>query len=115
MKLKMRINKKQYLRYRIWVYLSVMILIAIGGYHDYQNWINPLGLRPEVDPKQHDGSQEFQVQEQFESSITREDGVPIYIPETKGIVIDDTLSEKEQAIFDELKQKDSYEGQILVD
>ena len=111
----MKIIKKQHLRYRIWIYLPVVILIAIGGYHDYQNWINPLGLRPEVDPKQHDGSQAFQVQEQFKSSITREDGLPIYIPKTKDIVIDDTFNEKEQAIFDELRKKDSYEGQILVD
>jgi len=112
----MKMNKKQYLRYRIWVYLSVMILIAIGGYLDYQNWINPLGLRPEVNPKQHDGSQEFQVIVPFESSITREDGTPVFIPETSSdIVIDDTLSQEEQAIFDELKQKDPYEGQILVD
>lgn len=85
------------------MYIIIIVAIGISGYIDYQRWLNPLGLRSETDPKQHDGSQEFQVTVPFESSITRDDGTPVYIPET------------DQQIFDNLDNKEDYPGNISVD
>jgi hypothetical protein len=46
-------------------YLAIVIFIGV----EYQRWLNPLGLKPEVSPKQHDGSQEFQGLREWESVI----------------------------------------------
>jgi len=59
-------------------YSVVIIMIAVSAYTKYQHWLNPLGLKPEENPKQHDGSQEFKPPIDWESSIQPapdEDGV----------------------------------------
>jgi len=52
------------------------------AYKDYLHWLNPLDLKPEENPKQHDGSQEFNTEQEFKSSITPapdEEGVTRYL------------------------------------
>ena len=51
------------------------------AYIEYLRWLNPLNLKPEEKPKQHDGSQEFKPPIDWESSIQPapdEDGVIRY-------------------------------------
>ena len=78
----LRITKKQHLLFKIIIYVVTVLIISITGYTDYLRWLNPLGLKPEVNPKQHDGSQEFQGLRDWESSIQPapdEDGVRRYL------------------------------------
>jgi len=103
MKLKTKIPKKQYYKYKAYFYTYVVFMICISIYVDYQRWVNPLGMKPEADPKQHNGAQEFNTPSQFESSITHSDGRPI----TPYSVIKDfdygiDLSDEDKAVFDEL-------------
>lgn len=63
-------------------YSVVIIMIAVSAYTEYQHWLNPLGLNPEKDPKQHDGSQPFNPDPEWKSSIEPapdEDGVRRYL------------------------------------
>ena len=74
----MEIKPKQV---HIAIYVIITIAIAISSWQTYQRWLNPLGLKPEANPKQHDGSQEFRPPVEFESSVQpapNEDGVTIY-------------------------------------
>jgi len=64
------------------IYAVIILGIAVTGYQTYQRWLNPLGLKPEANPKQHDGSQEFQGLRDWESVIQPapdEDGVRRYL------------------------------------
>lgn len=64
-------------RTRIVIYtISVLALFYVGTL-DYLKWLNPLDMKPEENPKQHDGSQEFNPHQEWESVITPidEDGV----------------------------------------
>ena len=75
----MEIKPKQV---HIAIYVVITIAIAISSWQTYQRWLNPLGLKPEANPKQHDGSQEFQGLRDWESSIQPapdEDGVRRYL------------------------------------
>ena len=77
------LDKKRTHLYRMIIYAVISLGIAVTGYQTYQRWLNPLGLKPEANPKQHDGSQEFQRPIEFESSIQPapdEDGVRRYLP-----------------------------------
>ena len=68
--------------YRAIFYIVVVLSIPVVAYKDYQHWLNPLGLKPEENPKQHDGSQEFQGLRDWESSIQPapdEEGVRRYL------------------------------------
>ena len=68
--------------YRAIFYIVVVLSIPVVAYKDYQHWLNPLNLKPEENPKQHDGSQEFTPPRDFESSIQPmpdEDGVRRYL------------------------------------
>ena len=68
--------------YRAIFYIVVVLSIPVVAYKDYQRWLNPLNLKPEENPKQHDGSQEFQGLRDWESSIQPapdEDGVRRYL------------------------------------
>jgi hypothetical protein len=52
------------------------------AYIEYLRWLNPLNLKVEEKPKQHDGSQEFQGLRDWESSIQPapdEEGVRRYL------------------------------------
>lgn len=63
-------------------YLGLVAAIVISGCIQYQRWLNPLGLKPEENPKQHDGSQEFNPHQEWKSSIEPlpdEDGVRRYL------------------------------------
>ena len=74
----MEIKPKQV---HIAIYVVITIAIAISSWQTYQRWLNPLGLKPEANPKQHDGSQEFTPPVEFESSVRpapNEYGVTIY-------------------------------------
>ena len=83
-------------------------MVCVSIYVDYQRWINPLGMKPEVDPKQHNGAQEFTPPTVFESSITLPDGRSTstlnlnteleQVPE---------LSAEDLAVFDELDKLDA--------
>lgn len=67
--------------YRYIFYITLVVCILITAYIEYLRWLNPLGLKPEANPKQHDGSQEFQGLRDWESSIEPapdEDGVRRY-------------------------------------
>lgn len=78
----LRITKKQHLLYKIIIYVVTVLIISITGYTDYLRWLNPLDLRPEINPKQHDGSQPFNADPAWESSIQPmpdEDGVRRYL------------------------------------
>ena len=75
----MEIKPKQV---HIAIYVVITIAIAISSWQTYQRWLNPLGLKPEANPKQHDGSQEFQGLRDWESSIEPapdEEGVRRYL------------------------------------
>ena len=64
--------------YRCVFYITIIVCIPIMAYQDYRHWLNPLNLKVEENPKQHDGSQEFQGLRDWESSIQPapdEDGV----------------------------------------
>lgn len=74
----MEIKPKQV---HIAIYVIITIAIAISSWQTYQRWLNPLGLKPEKNPKIQDGSQEFTPPVEFESSVRpapNEDGVTIY-------------------------------------
>lgn len=102
----MKLNIK---KIHLLIYIFLVVFIAIGGYIDYQHWLNPLGLNPEADPKQHDGSQEFYIPDPFESSITYEDGSRIISIPPEPTVEYERDDIREQEIFEELKQKESKE------
>lgn len=104
MKLKTKITKKQYYRYKAYFYTYLVFMVCISIYVDYQRWINPLGLKPEADPKQHNGAQEFAPPTQFESAITLPNGRPIIISDDERISVE--LSDEELEVFEELKQMD---------
>ena len=77
---------KTYYQIKKVIYILLIVLLPIYYYNWYQHWLNPLGLKPEVNPKQHDGSQEFQGLRDWESSIEPapdEDGVRRYLPPDK--------------------------------
>jgi len=77
------LDKNKIHLYRYMIYFMIILGIVVTGYQTYQRWLNPLGLKPEASPKQHDGSQEFQRPVEFESSIQPapdEDGVTRYPP-----------------------------------
>jgi len=64
--------------YRCIFYVTIIVCIPIMAYIEYLRWLNPLNLKPEEKPKQHDGSLEFQGLRDWESSIQPapdEDGV----------------------------------------
>jgi len=64
-------------------YLGLVATMVISGCIQYQRWLNPLGMKPEENPKQHDGSQAFQPPEEFRSTVQplSEDGkATIYVP-----------------------------------
>ena len=64
-------------------YLGLVATMVISGCIQYQRWLNPLGMKPEENPKQHDGSQEFTPPRDFESVIkplpAEEGGATIYV------------------------------------
>lgn len=116
MKLKKKITNKQYLNYKIVGYIIIILLIFTSGWYDYQRWLNPLDLKIERDPKQHDGSKEFQRPIEFESSVQpapNEDGVTVYpqLESEKEFV----MSPEDQQVFEELDQKEDYPHKIPVD
>jgi hypothetical protein len=63
------LDKKRIHLYRMIIYAVIILGIVVTGYQTYQRWLNPLGLKPEASPKQHDGSQEFQGLREWESVI----------------------------------------------
>ena len=68
--------------YRAIFYIIVVLSIPVVAYKDYLHWLNPLDLKVEENPKQHDGSQEFNPPRQWESVIQPapdEDGVRRYL------------------------------------
>ena len=68
--------------YRCIFYITLVVCIPIMAYKDYLHWLNPLDLKLEENPKQHDGSLEFQGLRDWESSIQPapdEDGVRRYL------------------------------------
>ena len=124
MKLKKKITKKQYLQYKLWAYAIIGVLTLISAYCDYQHWLNPLDLKPEHNPKQHDGSQEFQRPIEFESAIQPapdEDGTTRYLGPNELEALDglttegNVISPKDQEVFNELKNKPDYPHEIPVD
>ena len=125
MKLKKKITKKQYLQYKAWSYVVVILLIMLSGYSTYQQWLNPLDLKPERDPKQHDGSQKFQRPIDFESTVEPapdEDGTTRYLGPNDLKALDGLTTESEdfvmspedQKVFEELRQKEDYQEDIIV-
>ena len=115
--MKLKITKIQYLHYKVCVYIIVIVSAGISGYIDYQRWLNPLGMSPEQNPKQHNGAQEFTPPDVFESSVTLPDGRP-----TSTLILKEEaeqaseLSAEDLAVFDELRQLDEeYQGEIVVD
>jgi hypothetical protein len=124
MKLKKKITSKQYLRYKLWAYAVIGALTLISAYCDYQHWLNPLDLKLEHDPKQHDGSQEFQRPIDFESAIQPapdEDGTTRYLGPNELEALDGLareipeISPEDQQILDELGNKEDYTQEIVVD
>jgi hypothetical protein len=102
--------------YRAIFYIVVVLSIPVVAYKDYQHWLNPLDLKPEQNPKQHDGSQEFQRPIEFESSVQpapNEDGVTVY-PQL-GSEKEFVMSPEDQQVFEELDQKEDYPHEIPVD
>ena len=72
------LDKKKIHLYRMIIYAVIILGIAVTGYQTYQRWLNPLGMKPEANPKQHDGSQEFNGPVEWKSVIEPapdEDGV----------------------------------------
>ena len=101
-------------------YIIVILCISIAGYTDYQRWLNPLNLKLEEDPKQHDGSKQFQRPIGFESSVQPapdEDGTTRYLDpqELHKLGKENPISPKDQEIFKELKEKDDKSNQLMVD
>ena len=97
----------------ILTYATILLMALVAAYIDYQRWLNPLGMRPEQNPKQHNGVQEFAPPVDFESSVQpapNEDGVTVYpqLESEKEFV----MSPEDQKIFDELKEKDDYQEEI---
>jgi len=67
---------------RIALYTIVIFGTAYIGMIEYLKWLNPYNMKVEQNPKQHDGSQEFQGLRDWESSIQPapdEDGVRRYL------------------------------------
>lgn len=63
-------------------YLGIVVTMVISGYIQYQRWLNPLGMKPEENPKQHDGSQAFQPPEEFRSTVqplSKDGSATIYV------------------------------------
>lgn len=52
-----------------WLHVALYSAIMVFLIVEYQRWLNPLGFKPEANPKQHDGSQEFQHPIDWESVI----------------------------------------------
>ena len=80
--LPLKLTKTQHLRFKIFIYLVLVGSIATSGWGTYKQWLNPLNMKVEEDPKQHDGSLEFQGLRDWESSIQPapdEDGVRRYL------------------------------------
>jgi len=74
--------KDQVNLYRCIFYITLIVCIPITAYIDYLRWLNPLNLKVEENPKQHDGSQEFTPPIEWESVIQPapdEDGVRRYL------------------------------------
>ena len=122
MKLKKKITSKQYLRYKLWAYAVIGALTLISAYCDYQHWLNPLDLKLEHDPKQHDGSQEFQRPIDFESAIQPapdEDGTTRYLGPNELEALDGLTTEipeitpEDQEILDELKEQPEYPDNVM--
>ena len=74
-------------------------------------------MKAEVNPKQHNGAQEFTPPTVFESSVTLPDGRP-----TSTLILKEEaeqaspLTEEDLAVFDELdKMDEEYQGEIVVD
>ena len=114
MKLKTKITKKQYCRYKAYFYTYIVFMVCVSIYVDYQRWINPLGMKPEVDPKQHNGAQEFTPPNVFESSVTLPDGRPTStLNLNTELEQAPPLTEEDLAVFDELDKMDEqyYEHQ----
>ena len=108
MKLKTKITKKQYCRYKAYFYTYIVFMVCVSIYVDYQRWINPLGMKPEVDPKQHNGAQEFTPPTVFESSITLPDGRSTStLNLNTEIEQAPELSAEDLAVFDELDKLDA--------
>lgn len=100
--------------YRAIFYIVVVLSLPVVAYKDYLHWLNPLDLKVEENPKQHDGSQEFQRPIEFESSVQpapNEDGVTVYPQSEKEFV----MSPEDQQVFEELDQKEDYPHKIPVD
>ena len=69
-------------RIKIAIYAVIVVCIGWSGIVEYQRWLNPLGLKPEANPKIQDGSQEFNPHHEWKSSIEPmpdEDGVRRYL------------------------------------
>jgi len=92
---------------RIIFYSVVSICVISSSIHSYYDWLNPLDLEEEVDPKQHDGSQPYKAPEQFESNLTNDDGTVRILPlgNPTDTSVDLTEAEKDKLIFDELNKK----------
>ena len=74
--------KDQVNLYRCIFYITLIICIPIAAYIEYQRWLNPLNLKVEENPKQHDGSQEFNPEQEWKSQLTPapdEDGVTRFL------------------------------------
>ena len=68
--------------YRCIFYITLVVCILIMAYIEYQRWLNPLGLKVEENPKQHDGSQKFNPEQEWKSKLTPapdEDGVTRFL------------------------------------
>lgn len=79
-------TRTQHLRFKIFIYLVLVGSIATAGWDTYKRWLNPLDMKVEEDPKQHDGSQPFNPPRDFESSVKplSEDGkATIYVSPEK--------------------------------
>lgn len=71
---------KKYFRTIFYSFITIMVIVS--AYTEYQTWLNPLGLKPEENPKQHDGSQEFTPPREWKSSVEPmpdEEGVRRYL------------------------------------
>jgi len=88
-------------------YLGVSVCLLISAIGAYQTWLNPLGLKPEVNPKQHNGAQPFAPPNVFESSVTLPDGRPTStINLNTKIEQAPPLTEEDLEVFDELRTID---------
>lgn len=67
---------------KITLYTILVLATFYAGTVEYLKWLNPLDLKPEANPKQHDGSQEFNPHQEWKSSIQPapdEEGVIRYL------------------------------------